>query len=175
MPQVHHVKHARKARKQYGIKKGDSYFWWKHRRKGSKNGYKCYSRTKPRRSQLTLSDYYRTAYTIEEGVEDAVAALADFVDESEIHELAATIRGAADEVRQLEEEQQAKFDNLPESFRYGPSGDTLEGREECCANLATALEQAADELESLEIGDDTPAASSDVTNIVDGISWNWEL
>jgi len=53
MPRVHFVKHARKDNDL--VKKGESYYWWKFRFTG-----KCMSKTPPRKSQLTESEYWKT-------------------------------------------------------------------------------------------------------------------
>ncbi len=54
MARAHFVKKARKDNPAAGIKAGDSYYWWKFRRGG-----KHYSKTAPRPSQLTQSEYLR--------------------------------------------------------------------------------------------------------------------
>ena len=67
MPQVHFVKKARKTNKTLGIKKGDSYYWWKFR-----YGGKHVSTKHPRPSQLTQSDFLGTALGLQESIDDVL-------------------------------------------------------------------------------------------------------
>lgn len=121
------VKKARKNVVGTDIKAGDSYYWWKFR-----FGGKRYSKTPPRRSQLTQSAFYSTLYDIEDyitelkaddGLEDAVSDIAQ-------------------QLRDLAEECQSSRENMPESLQESDTGNMLQERSE-------ALEAAADELEGL--------------------------
>ena len=82
MPRVYFVK---KARKDYpvGIKKGDSYYWWKFRYGGIHR-----SKTRPRPSQLTQSEFLSTIYAIIEEIQDvtitdfnSIEELKEFIEE----------------------------------------------------------------------------------------------
>jgi hypothetical protein len=57
MPKVNHVKCARKDNPEHDIKAGESYYWWSMMQ-GSR-GVKHYSKTYPKRSQLTNSDFFK--------------------------------------------------------------------------------------------------------------------
>jgi predicted ribosome quality control (RQC) complex YloA/Tae2 family protein len=100
MPRVHHVKKARKDNP--AVKAGESYYWWKFR-----FGGKRYSKTRPRRSQLTGSAFLSELWEIEDTLDDVFK---DLVSQEEIEE-------ARDEiVSQLEnmlEECQSSLDNMP--------------------------------------------------------------
>ena len=180
MPQVHFVKKARKDQPG-GIKAGDSYFWWKFRRGG-----KHYSKTHPRPSQLTQSEYLSTALAFQEQVENLN------IDPSDPQAAADELRSVAEEIRNLGEEQDGKIDNMPESLQSSETADLLRGRAEACESLADELETAASEIDGLEEeitveeeeeiednadGDKESPDDSLVTRIEDilgGISWNFE-
>lgn len=137
MPKVHFVKKARKANKALGIKKGQSYWWWKNRLPGSASGVKRVSFSPPKPSQVAGNPFTSQVLSLGERLEELVA------DES----LADEIVGIASDVRQLADEQQEKYDNMPESLQSGPTGELLKEREE-------ALNAWADELESIEVGEE---------------------
>lgn len=65
MPRVHFVKKARKDVSNSDIKKGESYYWWKFR-----FGGKCVSRTPPKQSQLTQSDFLSQIYKIQDRISE---------------------------------------------------------------------------------------------------------
>lgn len=111
MARAHFVKKARKDHPG-GIKKGDSYWWWKFR------GWKkqC-SHTRPKQSQLTRSPFLSAYYAILERLEEAGDLGED---------------GAADivgELEQLAEECEASLDNMPEHLQETSwSGELLQER-----------------------------------------------
>jgi len=131
MPRVYKVESARKARPALGIAVGDTYYYWK-RRKGPLQMSKTY----PKRSQLTGSPFLQTVYDIE----DRIAALT--ADEG----LPDAVAEIAQELRDLAEECQGNFDNMPEGLQQGDTGQLLEARVEGCNN-------AADELEAIDFSD----------------------
>jgi hypothetical protein len=111
MPRVHHVK---KARKDHGenIKKGDSYYWWKFN-----YGPKVKSKTYPRRSQLTRSDFLGTYYDIQDGFEPTPDSIID------------DLSNLIDDVSNLRDETQERFDNMPENLQEtSSSGEMLQER-----------------------------------------------
>jgi hypothetical protein len=61
VPRVHHVKKARKDNP--AVKKGESYYWWKFR-----FGGKRYSKTRPKRSQLTQSGFLSQLWDLEDNL-----------------------------------------------------------------------------------------------------------
>lgn len=177
MPRVHFVKKARVAKAKHGIKKGDSYYWWKTRMKGSKSGVMHYSKTQPRPSQLTMSEFYGAVYAAQESVEDA--------DYSVPSEMADVLRAAAQEIREAGELCDEKFNNMPEGLQQGDTGQLLESRRDACETLADALETAADDTESVDSDvDDDDAFDGDeakierktelVNDILAGIDWTFE-
>lgn len=73
MPRVNFVKSARKDHPG-GIKKGESYYWWKFR-----YGPKRYSKTRPRRSQLTQSGFLAQLWDLEDEIADLEEANQDTI------------------------------------------------------------------------------------------------
>lgn len=114
-----------------GIKKGQSYYWWKFRRGG-----KHWSLTSPRRSQLTASAFYATLYDIQ----DTLAAVTDKA------ELESARDEAAEALRELASEQEEKRSNMPEPLQEGPTGELLQERQSAC-------EAAADALDAVDVED----------------------
>lgn len=127
------VKKARKDIPSAGIKAGESYYWWKFR-----YGGKHYSKTPPRPSQLTQSEFYSRVYGLQEQLADATAddGLPDLRDE------------IAGELRDIAEDCTSKRDNMPEALQDSETGSLLQER-------AEAMEAAADELEAIDF-DDAP-------------------
>lgn len=133
MPRVTFVKKAQK--KNPVAEKGEPYYWWKFR-----YGGKRYSKTYPRASQLTQSNYLSTAYSIFEELEDA--------DMTDAEAFADLLREKADEIRDLGDEQASNRDAMPESLQDGETGQLLEERNYACDNMADELDNAADTVES---------------------------
>lgn len=123
------VKAAAKDYPTQGIAKGESYYWWKF-----KNGSKQYSKVAPRASQLTQSAYYAAAYEIQESIENLSA---DDSLPSDVADIVSTLRDLA-------EEQDDKFNNMPDSLQQGEIGQLLEQRRDSC-------NEYADELEGLDL------------------------
>lgn len=128
MPRVHHGK-VRKDHPTYGIKKGDEAYWWSIKT-GPASGYKVYSKTPPKASQLTNSEFQGAMCDFE----DEIAALAaDDGLEDAVNDIAARIR-------ELGEEQSNKFDNMPDGLQQGDTGQLLEQRSTRCGEIADELE-----------------------------------
>jgi hypothetical protein len=121
------VKKARKNVPNTDIKAGDSYYWWKFR-----FGGKHYSKTQPRRSQLTQSSFYSQLYDIEDAIGDLKAG----------PDLEGDVQDIAQQLRDLGQEASDARDNMPESLQDSDTGTMLQERYDAC-------EAAADELENL--------------------------
>ena len=65
MPRLHYVKKARKDNP--AVKAGEPYYWWKHAWSA-----KQYSKTRPRPSQLTQSEFMSEYLSMGEDFEDAL-------------------------------------------------------------------------------------------------------
>lgn len=124
MARVHEVKKAQRGYPEYGIKKGEPYYWWKF-----PYGSKLYSKTYPKPAQLTQSDFLQNVYGIDEGLKGLVA---DDTIESQVETI-------ADEIESLADEQEEKHDNMPDSLQDGFTGELLSGRAESCREWAEGL------------------------------------
>ena len=161
MARVNHVKKARKNQPG-GIKKGESYYWWKFR-----FGGKHVSKTYPRPSQLTQSEYLSAAYSLQEEIEDM--SLGDLED------VASELRSVADELRSLSSDQEEKISNMPCSLQDGATAELLRSRSEACEEVAGELESAANDIDDLIATDNADGPIEDrAQDIIAGISWNLE-
>lgn len=125
MPRVHTQK-ANKDYPDHGIKKGDTYYWWKFR-----YGGKRISLTQPRSSQLTTSEFLSRLYSIQESQGDL-----DTEDN-----LAEWVRSTIVDLREMADEQDEKFNNLPDNFQMSDNGQKMEARANACNIAADSLEE----------------------------------
>jgi len=133
MPRVHHVKSARKPIPSAGINVGDSYYWWKFR-----FGGKRISKTYPRRSQTTQSNFYSTLYDIEDSIKNP-GSLED------IRDLIEDLSGRLNDLR---DECQSALDNMPDNLRDSSlSGELLQQR-------VDDLDGLISELDGIDVPDD---------------------
>lgn len=127
MARLHFVKKARKDNPV--CKQGESYWWWAFM-VGGRGGPKHYSKDRPKASQLTQSEF--------------LGAMMDIADElstlSADDSLESMVEDIVGRIRELGEEQKSKFDNMPESFQQGDTGQLLESRAEKCEEIAGEFE-----------------------------------
>lgn len=141
MATAHYVKKARKDYPDIGVQKGEPCWWWEFRFGGT---YR--SKTQPRPSQLTQSEFMSTYLGIGETLEDALAA-ATCKDDVE-----SAVEEAKSSIEELRDEQQEKKDNMPEQLQEADSGQLLQERydqlDEWCNDLDSVdyseLEEAED-------------------------------
>lgn len=120
----------RKAQKDYpgnNIKKGELY-WYVKIKTGPRSSRTMRQKEPFKPSQLTSSEFLSQLYTLQE----EQAALSSMDDAQEL----------ADSIRALGEEEQGKYDNMPDGLQQGDTGQLLEER-------ANACEQAASEIEDI--------------------------
>jgi hypothetical protein len=137
MPRVTFVKKARKPnrlitqedidRANAGIEGAASYYWWKFRYGGTH-----LSKTPPKASQLTQSEYLGQAYGIEEEIADFSCDTMD--------ELESFVEEKIDEIRTLGEEQTDKLYNMPDQLQDSDSGQLLQSRADACEAIVSELE-----------------------------------
>jgi len=135
MPRVHHVKKARKDNP--CCKKGEAYYWWKFR-----YGGKRYSKTYPKPSQLTQSEFYGTLYELQEQRDDACAAASDVDTSDQLEEFKTALEDIAQQLEDLGQECEDKRYNMPDSLQDSETGQLLETRSERCQEMATELQDA---------------------------------
>jgi uncharacterized protein YukE len=130
----------RKARKDYpesGIKAGDTYFFAQIKT-GPRSSRIIRSKDRIPQSKLTTSAFKSTVYGIEESFDSIV------------HDNSApdALKDIAQQLRDLGEETQGSFDNMPDGLQQGDTGQMLEERVSNCEQWADDIEQIADTLES---------------------------
>lgn len=138
---------TQKAGKDYpdqGIKKGDTYYKWSFRYGGTFKSLK-----RPRPSQLTQGKA-GTIYAVLEGLEDQCAS-----EKSLLEDLVGTLQGGAEEVRAVGEEY-----NEADEAMGGHQGQNYE-RGEMCEELASAMDELADQFSDVSVGDDEEYADDD--------------
>jgi len=159
MPRVHFVKKAQKDYPAWGIKKGDSYYWWKFRHGGMRR-----SKTRPTRQELTQSPFLTQVYDIE----DCLMSFTIHVGEKSIEEireeLEEFIEGIVSDINDLQSECEESLDNMPEQLQESSaSGQILQERIEM-------LEDWVSNLESIDIDIDEEDIEAKVEDILDEIS-----
>jgi hypothetical protein len=125
MARVHFVKKARKAKRSEGIKVGDSYYWWANR--VGRVSLKRYSKTRPTRSQTTLSSFYSQLWEIADRGWDAAAP----------DELSDERDNTVSDLNDLKSECEDNLQNMPEHLQ---ESSVLNDRIEELDNLISELE-----------------------------------
>ena len=122
---------ARKGYPKDGIKKGEVYWKWSFRFGGVHR-----SKSKPRPSQLTQSEYLSAVYGLMETIGDSQPESLEALD-GDRSEWAAS-------AREIGEGAQERLDSMPEGLQEGDTGQLLASRIE-------AMEAWADELEGVDL------------------------
>lgn len=115
MARVTFVKKAQKDIPDTDIKAGDSYYWWKFR-----FGGKHTSKTPPKRSQLTQSNFLSQLYELEDRLSEFTCSSKDDFDSFK-GEMVADIESVRDEC-------QDSLDNMPDQLQSAPTGELLQER-----------------------------------------------
>lgn len=159
MARVHHVVCARKDNRAAGIKKGDSYWWWANRLPGHASGIKRYSKTPPRPSQvMPPGSFGSCAAELGERLGDITLGGLVASDDNRGEALKSELEDIVTAIRELADEQDEKFNNMPEGLQQGDTGQLLEARRD-------GLNSWADELEAVSVDDD--ADDDDVQSALD--------
>jgi len=130
MAKLNFVKSARKDNLEHGIKKGDSYYWWSFR--SGSFFVKRFSKERPRRSQLTQSDFYAELWDIEDDISEIIP--------SEIEDVESVIEELKDRIQNLRDETEEKLYNMPEGLQQGPTGELLQERVDSLDNWISELD-----------------------------------
>lgn len=134
MPRVE----TRKAAKDYpeqGIKKGDTYYYAKIR--VGRGGIELRSTIPFRPSQLTRAPFRGGWLTMQEAWQGS-------------DQDADAIREAAEAIRELGNDAQGSFDNMPEGLQQGETGQKLENRASECERIADELDELAERWDGLD-------------------------
>jgi hypothetical protein len=162
MTRLHFVKSARKADKNAGIKKGDSYYWWQFA-----FGSKRKSKTRPARSSYeTQSEFLGAIYDIE----DRLAEITDFDDAQSERD------SIVDELRELADQCEEKRSNMPDQLQDSGSGEILSNRVDSCNEFADELEGIDLEIEKEddESDEDFEERQNDALSELQNVSYSGE-
>ena len=135
---VHHVKKARKDFPEFGIKRGQPYWWWKRR----KTGVIKASRP-PLRSELTNSHKMARLYDAEDALPDVVRGPSDMAEAADTLDLIAMVIGT------VADEYETSANNLPESLQYSDFADGLRNRVDGIRRVRGQVENTAKTLRNL--------------------------
>jgi hypothetical protein len=127
MARTHFVKKARKDYPEAGIKKGESYYWWKFR-----YGGKHMSKEAPKASQLTQSEFLSRLYDVQDRLANISA--------DNIEDIQTETESIAEELNEMASDCRDKHDNMPDGLQEGEVGQMLEERADACENAASELE-----------------------------------
>lgn len=131
-----------------GIKKGDEYYSWTP----GFRGRTMRSKTPPRPSQLTANDFLIAYYGVVEEIEDALADVANADKPILTADEYGTMRdGWVSNLEDARDELQDKFDNMPQGFQEGDTGQTMTERIDAAgtfANELTSVDFDEDEMET---------------------------
>lgn len=131
---------AAKDYPQFGIVKGQQHYYWKLMT-GPRSSRTFRQVDPPRPSQLTSSAFLGAMGDLE-------VEMSGFTHDDGLPE---TLDNYAESIRSLGQEEQDKFDNMPEGFQQGETGQLLEERANNCEAWADEIDTAAGELrEKLE-------------------------
>ena len=161
---VHFVKKARKDYPEDGIKKGESYYWWKPRYGGIRR-----SKTYPSRQELTQSEFLCRVYDIEDELSVIRTQIETNIEGKNKEEIEELIRDALEmiiiEIGELRDECEDKLYNMPEQLQdTSEAGILLQER-------IDALEDWISELENIDISiEDDDNIQERVEEILDEIS-----
>jgi len=136
MPRVHYVKKAQKDNS--AVKKGEPYYHWQHAFRPVQR-----SKTHPKPSQLTLSEFMGEYLSMGEDFEEGLNGV-DTTDG-----LVDARQELMDRIEQLVEETQGKLDNMPDGLQEAETGQLMQER-------IDGLEGWRDELEGVDLEDWDP-------------------
>ena len=150
MATAHYQKHARKDYPEFGIKKGQPYWWWRFYM-----GPRIMSAVKPKRSQLTRSWYLQRIYDCDDQILELDADqldMADLIDDiEEIHD---RLEAAYDLC-------EGKLEACPKEFRDTQTGAQI------LKNRMTLLKPILHRLKALMLAAKKPTTSID--SVIDAL------
>lgn len=129
------------------IAKGESYYTWSFM-----NGGTFYSKTQPRASQLTSSDFMSTYYGIQESVED--------FDTTDLDELVSFVEEVKSSLEDLRDETDEKLNNMPDSLQSSPTGELLQER-------VDSLDSTISDLDSIDFDFEEPSKEDSLEELAE--------
>lgn len=161
MPRVYTVKKARKARPEHDIAVGDTYYWWKFRRGGIR-----YSKTMPKRSQLTQSPFKQWLFDFEDGLRDRIVDGGWMVDDFE-----SAVEQVVDELQEQLSEVEYALEAIPEQLRDTSfSGELLTERIDGLQSWIDELQgiDTSNYVERLENGEEYEDLLNELADEIEG-------
>ena len=135
MARANFVKKARKDYPEHGIKKGESYYWWKFNFSKTRH----FSKTSPTRTQLTHSGFLQSVYAIEDRINE-------FQSTSSLDSIEGDIEDTVNEIENLKDECKESLGNMPEALQESSSSGQM------LAERIEALENWVSELQGIDLG-----------------------
>lgn len=171
MARAHFVKSARKDNPDHDIKKGDSYWWWQFR--VGRSSVKRFSKTRPRPSQLTQSEFLSQFYELQERFSDLATDLANYESAEDVADELDCIK---EELESLKSETEDKLSNVQDAFPNGsPVVDTLQEYVDQAEAAFDSFDSVADEIRSSASEDGEKKEEQDwrpqVAGSLDGVEW----
>lgn len=121
------------------IAKGEPYTWFKVGFRSKHKRVRCSRpQCQPKESELISSPFLSQAARIREDLQEAIDAFSQNGGSPE--DLKSAVEDAAGSFRELGEEAQGSFDNMPEGLQQGETGQMLEQRAQRCEEIADELE-----------------------------------
>lgn len=139
-------------------KKGETYYQWSFRYGGTRK-----SKTYPKPSQLTQSDFLQRVYSIGEALEALTVDDFDTLED--------TLQEIKDRLEELMDEQQEKKDNMPQGLQEGDVGMMLEERYEYCYEMYNDLDCVNIEVDDDLEGEELIQAKEEVIAELQGIQY----
>jgi len=165
MPRVHFVKKARRAVPHAGIAAGDSYYWWQFA-----FAPKSFSKTPPKPSQLTRSDFLQQFYALQEDFDVSGATDAEDI-KDKLEELKSELKSLADE-------QESKKSSMPDQLQESETGELLQARADKCRELVDEIDNIilkVDAVNSDSFEDESEyieACREEASSGVDNMDWS---
>lgn len=127
MPKLNYVKKARKDNPVAKI--GESYYWWQFAFSPIQ-----YSKDKPKRWQLTKSEFLQTVYQMEDGLGPTMSV--------------GDLESLITDIEELRDEQQDKLSNMPDTLQ---DSSILNERIETLDDFITELESILSDVEGADL------------------------
>ena len=146
----------RVARKDYpadGIARGDTYYFAQIKT-GARSSQTIRSKTPIPESRLTTSPFKSGWLAAQEDWEASDKG-------------GDAIRAASEAIRALGEEAESAYENLPENFQNGQTGELLQARSEKATEVADELDNLADRMDETEAPDEVEEPDPDDDGEVD--------
>ena len=146
------------------IKKGDVYYRFSLTR-FQKLRPLCLA-CKPRRSQMTTSDFLTTLFDIEDSM---LALSVEGMDDAQ-----SVIDGLIGQLEELRDETEEKRDNMPEQLQDAPTGEMLQGRYDSVEEMLGELEDIETDIDEELSGEERLNRQEEILQAIQDVCYNGE-